>query len=56
MPKAKSKAQAGFFGAVIAGTTRKPTTMTKAQARKHLRGVKIKKLPVRIGIKKKKGK
>lgn len=54
MPKAKSKAQAGFMGAVIAGKARKSTTMTKAQAREHLRGVKVKKLPTRIGIKKRK--
>lgn len=44
---AKSKAQARFLGAVAAGKARKGTSMTKAQAREHLRGTKVKKLPVR---------
>ena len=43
-----SKAQAGFFGAVAAGKSTKKTTMTRAQARHHLRGEKIKALPKRI--------
>ena len=42
-----SKAQAGFFGAVAGGKSTKKTTMTRAQARHHLRGEKIKGLPKR---------
>lgn len=45
MPKAKSKAQARFFGAVAGGAVK--TTMTKAEARTRLRGVKVSKLPAR---------
>lgn len=47
MPKARSKAQAGLFGAVAAGKARKRTGMSKASARKHLRGVKVSRLPWR---------
>ena len=42
-----TKAQAGFFGAVAAGKSYKKTTMTSAEARHHLRGENIKKLPKR---------
>lgn len=42
-----SKAQAGFFGVVAADKSTKETTMTSAQARHHLRGENIKKLPAR---------
>lgn len=47
MPKAKSKAQAGLFGAVAGGKATKATGMTPAQGRSHLRGVKTKSLPAR---------
>lgn len=47
MPKAKSKKQAGLFGAIIGGRARKKTGMSAASARKHLRGVKVGKLPKR---------
>lgn len=45
MPKAKSKKQAALFGAIAAGKTTKATSMSRAEARERLRGVKIKKLP-----------
>jgi len=46
MPKAKSKAQARFFGAVAGGKVRKKG-LSKKEARTRLRGVKMKKLPAR---------
>jgi len=45
MPKPKSQAQARYFGAVAGGAVK--STMTGAEARTRLRGVKIKKLPAR---------
>jgi hypothetical protein len=47
MPKAVSKRQARFFGAVAGGKARKKTSMTKKEARTRLRGVKYSKLPER---------
>lgn len=46
MPKAKSKAQARFFGAVAGGKIRKKG-LSKKEARTRLRGVNTKKLPAR---------
>jgi hypothetical protein len=44
----KSKAQARLFGAVAGGKrTRLRTGLSKAQARKALRGVRLKDLPAR---------
>jgi len=48
----KSKAQARFMGAVIAGKARKKGP-TKKQAREFLRGHKIKGLPRKVRKKKK---
>jgi hypothetical protein len=50
MPKAKSKAQARFFGAVAGGRIKKKG-LSKKEARTRLRGVKLKKLPSRKGKK-----
>jgi hypothetical protein len=44
MPKAKSKAQAGLFGA-IAGGTKTMHGLSAAEAKKRLKGVKVSKLP-----------
>jgi hypothetical protein len=46
MPKAKSKAQARFFGAVAGGKVRKKG-LSRKEARTRLRGVRVKKLPAR---------
>jgi 50S ribosomal subunit-associated GTPase HflX len=48
MPKAKSQAQARLFGAVAGGRSTKAKGMTKAEAKRRLRGVKVKKLPKRV--------
>lgn len=48
----KSKAQAGFFGAIAGGKSNKKGGPSKSQAREALRGSKIKGLPKRA---KKKG-
>jgi hypothetical protein len=53
MPKAKSKAQAGLFGA-IAGGMKTKSGMTAAEAKKHLKGVKVSKLPAYAKKKKRK--
>lgn len=45
MPKAKSKAQAGLLGAIIAGKNKKGKGMTKAEAKARLKGVKVSRLP-----------
>lgn len=50
MPKAKSKAQARFFGAVAGGKVKKKG-LSKKEARTRLRGVKTGKLPARKGKK-----
>lgn len=50
MPKAKSKAQARFFGAVAGGKIKKKG-LSKKEARTRLRGVKKSKLPARKGKK-----
>ena len=42
---AKSKRQAAYFGAVIAGRARGKGHPSKAQARELLRGTKVKRLP-----------
>jgi len=47
MPKAKSKKQARLFGAIAGGKRTKAKGMTKAEAKRRLRGVKLKKLPMR---------
>jgi hypothetical protein len=49
--KAVSQAQAGLFGAVIAGKATKAKSLKKKKAREKLRGVKVSKLPKRIGKK-----
>ena len=46
MPKAKSKAQARFFGAVAGGRIKKKG-LSRKEARTRLRGVRMKKLPAR---------
>lgn len=51
----RSKAQARFMGAIIAGKARKKGP-TKKQAREFLRGHKIKGLPKKVRKKKKKRK
>jgi hypothetical protein len=51
MPKAKSKAQARFFGAVAGGKVRKKG-LSRKEARTRLRGVKYSKLPARKGRRK----
>jgi len=48
MPKAKSKAQARFFGAVAGGQAKRKG-LSPAEARKRLRGVHVKRLPPRAG-------
>lgn len=53
MPKAKSRAQARFFGAVAGGRIRKKG-LTKKEARTRLRGVKVKRLPKRKGSRRRK--
>jgi hypothetical protein len=50
MPKAKSKAQARFFGAVAGGRIKKKG-LSRKEARTRLRGVKTSKLPKRKGKK-----
>lgn len=52
MPKAKSKAQAGLFGAIAGGKSTKATGMSKASAKRHIKGVKVKDLPARAAKKK----
>jgi hypothetical protein len=47
MPKAQSKAQARLFGAIAGGRKTKATGMSRASARRHVRGVKVKRLPAR---------
>ena len=48
MPKkAKSKAQARFFGAVASGKARKGTSLSPHKAKEMLRGSKVSKLPAR---------
>lgn len=54
MPKAKSKKQAGLFGAIAGGKKTKAEGMSPAEAKERLRGVDVKKLPERA--KQKKGK
>lgn len=45
--KAKSKAQAAYFGAVIGGAV-KAKGLSKSEAKDKLRGVKISKLPSKV--------
>lgn len=45
-PRAASKAQAKFFGAVAGGAIKKKG-LSKKEARERLRGVKMEKLPAR---------
>lgn len=47
MPKARSRAQAGLFGAIAGGKARKRTGISAAEARKRLRGVRVSRLPRR---------
>jgi hypothetical protein len=51
MPKAASKAQARFFGAIAGGRVKRKG-FSRKEARDRLRGVKLKRLPYK---KKKKG-
>ena len=46
MPKAASKAQAKFFGAIAGGTIKKKG-LPAAEAKDRLRGVKMSKLPAK---------
>jgi hypothetical protein len=46
MPRAKSKRQARLFGAIAGGKKTKARGMTRAEARRRLRGVKMSRLPV----------
>lgn len=46
MPKATSRAQARFFGAVAGGAVKRKG-LSKSEAKSRLRGVKLKKLPAR---------
>lgn len=48
MPRASSKAQARFFGAVASGRLRKKG-LSRKEARTRLRGVKMSRLPARKG-------
>jgi hypothetical protein len=52
MPKAKSRAQARFFGAVAGGKAR-AKGLSRREAKSRLRGVKISSLPPRVGARKK---
>jgi hypothetical protein len=45
-PKASSRAQARYFGAVAGGAIKKKG-LTRKEARERLRGVKMKNLPAR---------
>jgi hypothetical protein len=47
MPKATSKAQARLFGAIAGGQSTKAKGMSKASAKRHVKGVKVKSLPAR---------
>jgi hypothetical protein len=47
MPKVKSQKQAGLFGAAAAGKKTKAKGLTRHEAKKRLRGVKVSKLPRR---------
>lgn len=50
--KAKSKAQARYFGAVAGGKARKKGGLSRKKAREMLRGTKMKRLPARARKKK----
>lgn len=51
----KSKAQAGFMGAVASGKSKnKPKGLSKEEAKEMLKGSKVKKLPKKVKIKSKK--
>lgn len=52
MPKAKSKAQASLFGAVAAGKPTKAKGLSRSEAKERLRGVEVKRLPVKVQKKK----
>lgn len=52
MPKAKSKAQAGLYGAIAAGKATKATGMSQEEAKERLRGVHTSSLPRRVKRKK----
>ena len=47
MPKAKSQAQAGFFGLIKSGKVKKKG-FSASEAGKRLKGVKVKSLPKRV--------
>lgn len=53
MPKARSKKQAGLFGAIAGGKKTKAKGMSKSEAKTRLRGVKVKGLPTRAKKKRK---
>jgi len=48
----RSKAQAGLFGAVAGGKQTQAKSLTPAQAKKCLRGTKVKNLPYKVATKK----
>jgi len=49
----KSKAQRGLFGAVAGGKKTKAKGLTRAEAKRHMKEVKGKKLPARVKKRKK---
>ena len=51
MPKAVSKKQAAFYGAVAGGAIKKKG-LSKESAKKHLKGVNVSKLPTKKKMKK----
>lgn len=48
MPKVSSKAQAGFYGAIIAGKAKNPHGLSKAKAKEMMKGTSTKGLPYRV--------
>lgn len=53
MPRPRSKAQARLFGAIAGGRSTKAKGMTRPEAKKRLRGAKLKGLPARVRKRKK---
>jgi len=48
MPKVKSKAQLGFYGAIIAGKAKNTHGLSKAKAKEMVRGTSTKGLPYHV--------
>ena len=53
MPKVRSKAEARFWGAVAGGKSKAAPNVSREEAKKRLRGVKVSKLPARKKARKK---